>query len=159
MARQVREQNNKKDKTVFSVVNRHVPGDPSVPGSPPTQADWDIIADHIVTIDRDPELSAPIFKHTDAPHARQCAVHPIVLVCAADRSRYMHVLTMVLTIKIGLQARRSRLEHSGSRRALAEALVGPVRGHVGAVQGSAAPQQLLPVGASQCMCRVHRSSV
>ena len=51
---------------VFSFVNRHVPGDPSVPGSPPTQADWDIIADHIVTIDRDPELYAQFFKHTNA---------------------------------------------------------------------------------------------
>ena len=51
---------------VFSFVNRRVPGDPSVPGSPPTQADWDIIADHIVTIDRDPELYAQFFKHTNA---------------------------------------------------------------------------------------------
>ena len=51
---------------VFSFVNRHVPGDPSVPGSPPTQADWDIIADHIVTIDRDPALYAQFFKHTNA---------------------------------------------------------------------------------------------
>tara|TARA_B100000482_G_scaffold133426_1_gene97410 strand:+ start:355 stop:618 length:264 start_codon:yes stop_codon:yes gene_type:complete len=51
---------------VFSFVNRHVPGDPSVPGSPPTQADWDIIADHIVTIDRDPELYAQFFKPTNA---------------------------------------------------------------------------------------------
>ena len=50
----------------ISFVNRHVPGDPSVPGSPPTQADWDIIADHIVTIDRDPELYAQFFKHTNA---------------------------------------------------------------------------------------------
>jgi hypothetical protein len=48
------------------VVYRHVPGDPSVPGSPPTQADWDIIADHIVTIDRRPELYAQFFKHTNA---------------------------------------------------------------------------------------------
>ena len=51
---------------MFSVVYRHVPGDPSVPGSPQTQADWDIIADHIVTIDRDPELYAQFFKHTNA---------------------------------------------------------------------------------------------
>ena len=44
----------------------HVPGDPEVPGSPPTEADWDVIADYVVTIDRDPDLYAKFFAHSNA---------------------------------------------------------------------------------------------
>ena len=44
----------------------HVPGDPEVPGSPPTEADWDVIADYVVAIDRDPDLYAKFFAHSNA---------------------------------------------------------------------------------------------
>ena len=91
---------------MFSFVNRHVPGDPSVPGSPPTQADWDIIADHIVTIDRDPELYAQFFKHTnalnEAPEREKYDDDTSFEVSFFLFSDCLHVLTSFCLIQLGV---------------------------------------------------------